>query len=124
MRIIYADDLPALRQLMNLVLNHEGHSLESFADGSLALARLEASPADFDLLITDHHMPVMNGLELVRQVRQLPFAGRIIVFSSELDPSVHHDYVALKVDHVLAKPVRPAVLREVIAGLFPVAQSA
>jgi CheY-like chemotaxis protein len=119
LRVIYAEDLPELRQLMRLVLGREGHSLEAFADGSLALERIQQAPDDFDLLVTDHHMPVMNGLELVQQVRRMPFAGRIIVFSSELSPEVHDDYVALGVDRVLAKPVRPGAFRQLLADLFP-----
>jgi two-component system, chemotaxis family, chemotaxis protein CheY len=119
LQVLYAEDLPELRQLMRLVLTPEGHDLEAVADGSLALARLQEPSARFDLLITDHHMPVMNGLDLVRAVRQLPYAGRIIVFSSELDPQVHDAYVDLRVDQVLAKPVRPAALRRLIADLFP-----
>lgn len=122
LRVLYAEDLPELRQLMRLVLTPEGHVLESCADGGLACERLLQGPDDFDLLITDHHMPVMNGLDLVRAVRQMPFAGRIIVFSSELDPLVHDEYVALHVDQVLAKPVRPAALRRLLAEMFPAPQ--
>lgn len=119
LRVLYAEDLPELRELMRLVLNRDGHTLESCADGRLASERLQRGLQDFDLLITDHHMPVMNGLELVRQVRKLPYHGRIIVFSSELDQSVHDDYLALKVDHVLAKPVLPWELRRLLAEMFP-----
>lgn len=124
LRVIYAEDLPELRQLMQLVLSRDGHALETYADGSLALERVQHAAEDFDVLITDHHMPVMNGLELVRMVRQLPFAGRIIVFSSELNPQVKEDYLALGVDRVLAKPVRPAELRQLLASMFPAPQPA
>lgn len=120
-QVLYADDLPELRELMRLVLGRDGHVLESCADGAQALARLEREPDRFDLLITDHHMPVMNGLELVRRVRQTPFAGRIVVFSSELAPGVQEDYLAQQVDHVLAKPVLPRELRQLLAEMFPVA---
>jgi two-component system, chemotaxis family, chemotaxis protein CheY len=124
LRILYAEDLKALRELMRLVLVPEGHTIETCCDGNEACERLARAPHDFDLLITDHHMPVMNGLELVRTVRQTPFSGRIIVFSSELNPLVHDAYLALKVDQVLAKPVRPAVLRQLLAEMFPAPQPA
>ncbi len=125
LRVLYAEDLGALRELMRLVLVPEGHQLETCTDGSAACERLVRGPHDFDLLITDHHMPVMNGLELVRAVRLMPFTGRIIVFSSELNPAIHEEYMRLKVDQVLAKPVRPAALRSLLAQMFPlVPQSA
>lgn len=122
LRVLYAEDLGALRELMRLVLTPQGHTLETCSDGSAAHERILRGPHDFDLLITDHHMPVMNGLELVRAVRLTPFSGRIIVFSSELSPLIHDEYVRLNVDQVLAKPVRPAALRALLAEMFPAHQ--
>jgi two-component system chemotaxis response regulator CheY len=61
LRVLYADDLPELRDIVRLSLSHEGHGIECVADGQLALNRVCADPA-FDLVITDHHMPNMNGL--------------------------------------------------------------
>ncbi len=117
LRILYADDVRELREVARLSLSHEGHTIECVADGSLALARLREDPA-FDLLITDHHMPVLNGLELVTAVRQLPFAGRILVFCSELDPRVAAQYRALHVDAILYKPVFPSTLRATLTAIF------
>lgn len=119
LRILYADDLRELRILMQLMLTRDGHCLEVFPDASLALPRIEAGPTDFDLVITDHHMPIMNGLEFVGRLRRTPYAGRIIVFSSELAPRVREAYLAQRVDHVLPKPVLPAELRRLLARMFP-----
>lgn len=118
LRILYADDLLQLRELMHLVLTREGHSLDTVENGQLALDRLSLDPAAYDLLITDHHMPEMNGMELVEHVRRLHFPGKILVFSSELSPSVHDAYIALHVDRVLPKPILPQMLREVLVELF------
>jgi two-component system, chemotaxis family, chemotaxis protein CheY len=121
LRVLYADDMKELRDLMGIVLGNEGHKLETCGNGALACEQLRRTPATYDLLITDHHMPVMTGLELVREVRHLPFEGRIIVFSSELSQSVHDEYAALGVDRVLAKPVLPRELRQLLAEMFPAA---
>jgi two-component system chemotaxis response regulator CheY len=118
-RILYADDLKELRELMGFVVGAEGHMLETCSNGVLAFEHLRLAPATYDLVITDHHMPLMNGLELVRHIRQLPYGGRIIVFSSELDESVQQEYLALGVDRVLAKPVLPRELRQILAEMFP-----
>jgi len=118
LRILYADDLRDLREVLRMALTREGHAIECVADGRLALERLKEHPASFDLLITDHHMPEMNGLELVTRLRALPFRGKIVVFSSELSATVSDAYRALKVDLVLAKPIFPSVLRQVLAELF------
>ena len=121
LRILYADDLRDLREVLRIALTREGHQIECHADGRMALERIMADYAAFDLLITDHHMPEMNGLELVTRLRQLPFHGKIMVFSSELGQELTDAYHDLKVDLVLHKPIFPSALRTALAELFAAA---
>lgn len=118
LRVLYADDMKELRDIARISLSREGHGIECVEDGVLALARVTADPA-FDLVITDHHMPNMNGLGLVTRLREQGYPGRIMVFSSELSPVVAAEYQRLKVDRILYKPVYPSILRQVIHELFP-----
>jgi len=118
LRILHADDLDDLRHVMRLSLSREGHGIECVEDGQRAFERVLADPG-FDLVITDHHMPGMNGIELVSRLRALPFRGKIMVFSSELSPAIADDYRNLGVDKILYKPVFPSRLRELLAELFP-----
>jgi hypothetical protein len=53
------------------------------------------------------------------QLRTLPFHGKIMVFSSDLDPGTAVLYRQLNVDRILNKPVTPQVFRQVLAELFP-----
>lgn len=117
-RVLYAEDLQDLRELMRLILGRDGYEVETVADGAEALRRLRAPHADFDLLITDHHMPVLNGLELVRQLPTIPFRGRVMVFSSEIDPAVHREYQKLGVHVILPKPIRPDMLRRMLVRVL------
>ncbi len=125
LNVLYADDVAQLRELMTTILKRDGHQIETVADGADALARLCRPAAAYDLLITDHHMPRLNGLELVRGIRALAFPGKIIVFSSELNPLVHEEYRRLNVDLILPKPVFPLtfrlLLRQMFAAHYPVA---
>lgn len=118
LRILYADDFAELRNFMCILLAKDGHRMETVADGADALAWLQRTGAAIDLLITDHHMPVMNGLDLVQRVRQSSFSGKIIVFSSELNAAVHDHYRQLGVDLILPKPIFPVTLRRMLAELF------
>ncbi len=121
-RLLYAEDLDDLRAVMCLILRGEGYQIETVNDGAPALRCLRDDPAGFDLLITDHHMPGMNGLELVRQLRTTAYRGKVMVFSSELDPLVHREYHKLGVQVILPKPIRPSDLRKVLADLLPAAR--
>ena len=119
LRILYAEDLRDLREVARMALTRDGHTIECVADGSLALEKIKAAPDSLDLLITDHHMPKMNGLELVTALGGVPFTGKIIVFSSELSPAIGAAYLKLGVDRILPKPIFPSELRKVLAEVFP-----
>ena len=116
-RILYAEDVRELREVARMALSLDGHRIETANDGQLALERVIAAPTAYDLIITDHHMPNMEGLEFVEQLRARKFPGKIIVFSSELRAEVEKAYHALHVDLVLPKPIFPSELRKVLAEL-------
>lgn len=118
-RILYAEDMSALRILLQETLGRDGHEIHCCEHGGEAWRELSARPDHFDLLITDHHMPVLNGLELVRRLRHSDiFPGKILVFSSELSEDVDQAYRALGVDGILKKPVFRQPLRRVLAELW------
>lgn len=117
-RVLYADDLPELRHVIKHVLGREGHVVDCAENGAQAWAELVENPGRYDLLITDHHMPLVNGVELVERVRSIGFTGKIVVFSSDLSKEVEDAYRSLNVDHFMMKPVRPADLRQILADLW------
>jgi FOG: CheY-like receiver len=118
LRILYADDMRELREVARIALSREGHLIECVGDGQQALERITADPNAYDLVITDHHMPHVNGIELVTRMRELPYHGKVLIFCSELSPGVNETYQKLKVDRILYKPVFPSELRQVLADLF------
>lgn len=115
LRIMHVDDMRQLREIVQMSLGRDGHTVESYADGMDALARIKEDPAAYDLFISDHHMPRMNGLEVVRELRRLPFRGKIFIFSSEIDEEVNDIYLTLKVDMVLPKPIMLPELKLLLA---------
>jgi DNA-binding response OmpR family regulator len=66
-RVLVVEDETNIRELVCLHLRHEGYSCEGVADGSTALARVEAEP--FDLLVLDVMIPGLDGLSVCRAVR-------------------------------------------------------
>ena len=118
--ILYADDVRELRQLMRHALAVSGFEITCVPDGTDAWTEIRQHPERYQVLITDHHMPQMSGLELVRQLRQSDFGGRIIVISSELGETTDLAYHELKVDALLKKPVKftelPDLIRRLIAA--------
>ena len=63
-RILLAEDDDAVRELVARALGEDGHALTATADGAAALAALDRRDGEFDLLLTDVKMPVMDGIAL------------------------------------------------------------
>ncbi|OEC33754.1 two-component system, NarL family, capsular synthesis sensor histidine kinase RcsC [Pseudomonas cuatrocienegasensis] len=77
LRILVAEDNPINRAILQEQLSALGARVETVCDGAQALQRWQ--PDAFDLIITDVNMPVVNGYELARQLRErgatLPIIG-------------------------------------------------
>jgi two-component system chemotaxis response regulator CheY len=68
-RILAVDDSAAMRQMVGITLTGAGHQVEQANDGREALQIAERQK--FDLVITDVNMPNMDGITLVRELRNL-----------------------------------------------------
>jgi two-component system chemotaxis response regulator CheY len=122
--ILYAEDMPELRDVARVSLSRDGHTVDVAEDGVVALEKVTAAPGRFHVVITDHHMPRMNGVDLVRQLRAMAYPGKIVIFSSELSRDVNNAYRAMNVDRILYKPIFPAELRRVLEELHAPAEAA
>ena len=70
-RILYLDDEEPLVFLMKRMLEHLGHRISAFTKSEEALAAFEATPHEFDLVLTDLSMPGMSGMDVSRQILQI-----------------------------------------------------
>ena len=69
-----------------------------------------------DLIITDYHMPMMNGLELIAQVRDRHVLSRVILITAYSSPELYDAAQRLNVDHYLTKPVPLTLLRRLASA--------
>ena len=63
------DDSRAIRTIISRTLVQLGYEVSQAANGQEGLQALEGGPEDLSLILVDWNMPVMNGLEFVKQVR-------------------------------------------------------
>jgi len=68
-KILIIDDSESIREVVNFTLETAGHEVESAVDGVDALTYLEKN--HYDLIITDLHMPNMDGIELIKNARKM-----------------------------------------------------
>jgi two-component system response regulator PilR (NtrC family) len=83
-KILIADDELSMRQFLEILLKKEGHEVVCAGDGQEALSRFEAGP--FDLLISDIKMPKLDGLELLRKVKDQRPALSVIMVTAYASP--------------------------------------
>ena len=79
--------------------------------------RIGATARPFDVVITDHRMPRMTGLQLVRRLRAQDFAGKILVLSGCLSDEDIRAYEELNVDMMMSKPFDFDELQQAMAVL-------
>lgn len=116
-RILVADDASDIRDVISMILERAGHEVVAVPDGAAALELHQQ--VEFDLIISDFSMPVLDGLELTRRVRA---NGRstipiLLVTASATD----HELAAARAAGVnghLTKPFRIAELRDEVAALL------
>ena len=73
-KILFVDDSESIREIVNFTLENEGYDVLLSDNGKNALNHLNGQ--DINLIITDLHMPEMNGIELIKEVRQIPKYSR------------------------------------------------
>lgn len=117
-RILAVDDSAAMRQMVGITLNGAGHEVQQAADGREAL--LIAEKNRFDLVITDVNMPNMDGLTLVRHLRNLPgYRGvPLLVLTTEATTERKLEGKAAGATGWLVKPFNPDRLLATVAKVL------
>jgi CheY-like chemotaxis protein len=106
LRILCADDNSTLGEVMLCLFAKAGHWVEHVDDGLSAWDRISADIGNFDVIVTDHQMPGLTGLEFVELLRQANYSGRIVVHSSVLTAEEIEAYRGFGVESIVMKAAR------------------
>jgi len=103
-KILIAEDDEALRGLVVRALGEDGHDLTATADGAEALDTLDRRHGDFDLLLTDVKMPVMDGIALALAAGRDHPEVKIMLMTGYADQRERTHGLDALVHDVIAKP--------------------
>ena len=107
-RILVVDDDISIRELSTEVLIHFGYGVDTAADGAAAWQALNSD--NYDLLITDHNMPELTGVELLKKLRAARMDLPVIVATGVLPKDELTQYPWLQPVVTLLKPFTIAEL--------------
>lgn len=82
-KVLLVDDEAKIREILKLVLEKEGYQVHTSKNGSEALSALENEY--FDVMITDLKMPKMDGLELMREIKQKGIKVNVVFITAYAD---------------------------------------
>ena len=117
LQILVVEDEKAVAHMIAMVLGGPASKVARARNGLEALIRIGVTNRPFDVVITDHRMPRMSGLELVRRLRSQNFAGKILVLSAHLSDEDIRAYEELSVDMMMSKPFDFDELQQAMAVL-------
>jgi two-component system chemotaxis response regulator CheY len=116
-RALIVDDSRFVRNYLRSLLEAKGIECEEAGDGQTGIGLLNTGMS-FDLVLVDWNMPVMDGLEMVRQARAQGFVGvKVVMVTVEADNDFILRALEAGADEYLMKPFDEEALSEKLAML-------
>ena len=116
--ILYAEDNPYGRVILNTILRELGHRPDFVASGEEAVA---AAARGYDVVLMDATLPGIDGLEATRRIRALAGTAAltpVIGITGRTTPGDEEAALAAGMNFYLRKPVSPSALSEAIAAVI------
>ncbi len=119
LRVLVAEDHPVNRQFLQVLLGRRGHQVTLCENGQLAAEA--AAQGDYDLVLMDLHMPVLDGFAAAQAIRALPaLRGDVLIVALTADAfsDTRQRATQAGMNDFLTKPVQPAELQRSLARMF------
>jgi CheY-like chemotaxis protein/HPt (histidine-containing phosphotransfer) domain-containing protein len=119
LRVLVAEDIPANQKLVLHILNRRGHGIVVAQNGQEALDLLQQQ--NFDAVLMDVQMPVMDGFQAAQTIRKLPQPRKagipIIAMTAHALKGDKHRCLAAGMDAYLSKPIKGEEMIELVERL-------
>ena len=93
-------------------------SVDVVSDGKEAYAKWSQNKSGYDLIITDINMPLMNGFDLIKKIREISVEQKFIMLSAIEDMNEMRDIINLGIDGIVTKPFNQNVFLTVACRVF------
>jgi CheY-like chemotaxis protein len=115
-RILLAEDNPINQKLARFMLNKAGYHLDIVTNGKEAVEAVTKNPDTYDIILMDVQMPVMDGIEATRLIKQQQ-KGKdipIIAVTAEVMKGDKEKFLQAGMDDYISKPIKREVVFEMV----------
>jgi two-component system, response regulator, stage 0 sporulation protein F len=112
MKILVVDDEEGARELFNAILSDEGYEVQLADSGAAALSLFKNNP--FNLVITDIKMPIMDGLQLLQEIRKIGSKTDVIMVTAYGEVESYLKAMSLGAAEYINKPIRIKELKRIV----------
>ena len=119
-RILLVEDEEIIALILADLLDSQGHKTTVCFTAQTAWEKLQSNPDGYDIVLLDRQLPDMDGLELLRRIKQDPALNRIpIIFETALDDKhCIREGLDNGAYYYLTKPIQPELLLAAISAAF------
>ena len=122
-RLLVVEDDESVRQLAARALQREGHQVDIACDGEEGLTRIVQAGGDYDLVVSDIRMPILDGIEMSRKAAARFPDIKIMLVTGYADQRERAAELEGVVVDVLLKPFTLASIRDVVAKNLALARA-
>ena len=116
-KVLIVDDSKEFRKKVKNLLIQKGLDVSEKENGREGYETLKEAN-DFNLLIVDHHMPEMDGLTMLKKIREEDIkTPPIIMLTTETDPEFKREIKVIGIDFFMLKPISEKNLSRVVDKL-------
>ena len=117
MKVLVVDDSKTRLRIIGNVVGQLGHEHDTALDGVKALA-LYTKNNNYDVILTDWNMPNMNGLELVKKIREINKKIPIVMITTEGGKGEVITALKAGVNNYVVKPFNAETLKDKLSNVM------
>lgn len=118
LHFLVVEDEQPISELITFLLQKRNHKVTCAANGREGWELLSLDPSRYDAVLMDMNMPEVNGLELARRARSLPYEKPIVVMSGRVSDEEMDRLAGLGIHKVLGKPFGAEALHAALVEVF------
>lgn len=115
-KALVVDDSKSIRMILSRTLEEIGWQVEQAANGKVAIQWLDSQPVPAELVLIDWNMPEMNGIELVRSIRERSRMSnsKLMMVTTETESEQMEEALAAGADEYVMKPFTKEIIADKI----------